>query len=54
MAAMQGANIIGADTRCAGFGTSSLFAFLKVAQTDDLPGNPSLLVAVKTTGAQGI
>lgn len=54
MAAMQGANVIGADTRCAGFGTSSLFAFLKVAQPDDLPDSPSLLVAVKTTGAQGI
>jgi uncharacterized Ntn-hydrolase superfamily protein len=54
MAAMQGAKVVGADTRCAGNGTSSLFAFLKVAQPGDSIGNPSLLVTVKTPGGSGI
>lgn len=54
MAAMQGANVVGADTRCAGNGTSSLFAFLKVAQPTDTIGNPSFLVSVKTTSNSGI
>ncbi len=54
MAAMQGANVVGADTRCANNGTSSLFAFLKVAQPGDTIGNPSLLVTVKTPGGSGI
>ncbi len=31
MAAMQGAKMVGADSRCAGNGSSSLFAFLKVS-----------------------
>lgn len=35
MAAMQGANVVGADTRCTDDGTSSLSAFLRVA----LPGD---------------
>ena len=48
MAAMQGANVPGADTRCAGNNTSSLFAFLKVSQPIDTFGQPSLLVAVRT------
>jgi uncharacterized Ntn-hydrolase superfamily protein len=56
MAALQGANVIGADTRCAnnGGGTSSLFAFLKVSQPTDPYGSPSLLVSVKTPGGFGI
>lgn len=54
MAAMQGAKVVGADTRCASNGTSSLFAFLKVAQPGDSIGNPSLLVTVKTPGGSGI
>jgi len=54
MAAMQGANIVGADSRCAPFGTSSLFAFLKVAQPTDVFGSPSFLVSVRTAGSQGI
>lgn len=54
MAAMQGAKVVGADTRCAGNGTSSLFAFLKVAQPGDSIGSPSLLVTVKTPGGSGI
>ena len=37
MAAMQGAKVIGADTRCLDDGVSSLSAFLRVAQ----PGDPS-------------
>jgi uncharacterized Ntn-hydrolase superfamily protein len=35
MAAMQGANVVGADTRCTSNGTSSLSAFLRVAKPDD-------------------
>jgi len=54
MAAMQGANIIGADTRCTDNGSSSLFAFLKVAQPDDNFGNPSFLVSVRTQDGDGI
>jgi len=56
MAALQGAKVPGADTRCAsnGAGTSSLFAFLEVAQPTDSIGQPSLLVSVKTPGGAGI
>ncbi|MCK9450908.1 MAG: DUF1028 domain-containing protein [Bacteroidales bacterium] len=35
MAALQGANVVGADTRCAPEGVSSLSAFLRVAQADN-------------------
>ena len=48
MAALQGANVVGADARCADNGTSSLFAFLKVAQPDDVQGDPSLVLGVIT------
>lgn len=56
MAALQGAKVPGADTRCAtnGAGTSSLFAFVEVAQPGDSIGQPSFLVAVKTAGGAGI
>ncbi len=56
MAALQGAKVPGADTRCAnnGSGTSSLFAFLEVAQPTDSIGQPSFLVSVKTPGGAGI
>lgn len=56
MAALQGAKVPGADTRCAtnGAGTSSLFAFVEVAQPGDSIGQPSFLVAVKTPGGAGI
>lgn len=37
MEALQGANVVGADTRCFTYGTSSLSAFLRVAQPDDPP-----------------
>ncbi len=48
MAALQGAKMVGADTRCTSDGTSSLFAFIKVAQPTDPYGNPSFIVSVKT------
>jgi uncharacterized Ntn-hydrolase superfamily protein len=35
MAALQGANVVGADTRCTANGTSSLSAFLRVAKPDN-------------------
>lgn len=54
MAAMQGANVIGADSRCTGNGTSSLFAFLKVAQPNDIFGNPALSLGVRLQNGQGI
>jgi len=54
MAALQGANVVGADTRCSSNGTSSLFAFLKVAQPNDQFGNPSFSIAVTTSNGQGI
>jgi uncharacterized Ntn-hydrolase superfamily protein len=54
MAAMQGANVVGADSRCAIYGTSSLFAFVKVAQPSDTFGNPSFLVSVRTAAGDSI
>lgn len=48
MAAMQGARMVGADTRCASNNSSSLFAFLKVTQPTDTFGKPSLLISLKT------
>lgn len=54
MAALQGANVVGADTRCAGNGTSSLFAFVKVAQPDDEFGDPSFVLSVRTSDGDGI
>lgn len=38
MAAMQGANVIGADTRCASWNTSSKSAFIRVARPGDTLG----------------
>ncbi len=35
MAALQGANVVGADTRCTNNGTSSLSAFIRVARPED-------------------
>lgn len=52
MAAMQGANIVGADARCRKEGVSSLSAFLRVAQpTDSDPtyGNLSLELNIGAT-----
>lgn len=48
MAALQGAKMVGADTRCTSNGTSTLFAFVKVSQPDDPYGSPSLKLSVKT------
>lgn len=48
MASLQGAKIVGADTRCTSNGTSSLFAFVKVSKPSDAYGNPSFSVGVRT------
>jgi uncharacterized Ntn-hydrolase superfamily protein len=47
MAALQGANSVGADTRCATYGTSSLFAFVKVSLPTDSFNKPSFRLTVK-------
>lgn len=54
MAALQGANVVGADTRCANNGTSSLFAFLKVSLPTDTYGSPSFEEAVITADGSNI
>lgn len=54
MAAMQGAKMVGADTRCFAYGTSSLFAFVKVAQPEDVFGEPSFVVGLKTEAGSGV
>ena len=54
MAALQGAKVVGADTRCAPDGTSTLFAFLKVAKPDDTSNNPSFSIGVRTRDNTGI
>lgn len=54
MGALQGANVVGADSRCATNGTSSLFAFVKVAQPGDTFGNPSTVYSVRTHDGDGI
>ncbi|MFT5185000.1 MAG: putative Ntn-hydrolase superfamily protein [Flavobacteriales bacterium] len=54
MAAMQGANMIGADSRCNENGTSSLFAYLKVSPVDADMGDPGMLVSVRTHDGDGI
>lgn len=54
MAALQGANMVGADTRCTSNGTSSLFAFVKVAQDTDVFGSPSFYTSVRTHNGDGI
>lgn len=50
MAAMQGANVVGADSRCTDEGTSSLSAFLRVAKKDDQASNLFLDINVAGTG----
>jgi uncharacterized Ntn-hydrolase superfamily protein len=54
MAALQGAKMVGADTRCASNNTSSLFAFIKVAQPSDPYGSPSFKLTVKTANNDSI
>lgn len=48
LAALEAAAFPGADTRCLGNITSSLFAYLKVAQPLDAKGQPSVLFSVRT------
>lgn len=48
MAALQGAKMVGADTRCSANNTSSLFSFLKVSKRNDPYANPSLNLGVIT------
>lgn len=40
MAALQGAKVIGADTRCLSRGTSTISAFIRVAKPTDPPSGP--------------
>ena len=54
MAALQGANKTGADSRCTKNGTSSLLAFIKIAQPSDKFGEPSLRINVETSFNDGI
>lgn len=49
MAALQGANVPGADTRCLLEGVSSKSAFIRVAMPDDEPGNYFLELNVRST-----
>lgn len=46
MAALQGAKIPGADTRCLAQGVSSHFAFIKVAKSSDNPNDPYFRLSV--------
>ncbi len=54
MAALQGAKMVGSDSRCFSNGTSALFSFVKVAQADDVFGEPSFLLSVRTSDGGGI
>lgn len=54
MYSLQGANISGADKRCLNGGTSSHFAFIKVAKVGDSPNNLFLDLGVKTGKNSGI
>lgn len=54
MGALQGANMVGADIRCTNNGTSSLFAFVKVAQPSDAFGSPSFLLSVRTGSTEQV
>lgn len=54
MAAIQGAKVIGADTRCQNDSISSLFAFLQVALPTDNYGSPALNISLKTNEGDGI
>mgnify|MGYP000368238914 CR=1 FL=1 len=49
MAAMQGANVVGADARCTPEGTSSLSAFIRMAKPDDKAGKLFLDINVAGT-----
>jgi uncharacterized Ntn-hydrolase superfamily protein len=49
MAALQGAKVIGADTRCTSRGTSSISAFIRVANPQDTTGQLHLHLNVNNT-----
>ncbi|MCY7361942.1 MAG: DUF1028 domain-containing protein, partial [Ignavibacteria bacterium] len=49
IAALHGAKVIGADTRCAGRNTSSISAFLRVGRTQDTLGTLYLSLNVNNT-----
>ena len=49
MAAMQGANIAGADSRCLDRGTSSTSAFMRILRPNDDPAEPYLELNVLET-----
>lgn len=51
MASMQGANVVGADSRCMTEGTSSLSAFLRVAKPSDHPDTLYLDINVAGTAS---
>ncbi|MFN0203092.1 MAG: DUF1028 domain-containing protein [Bacteroidia bacterium] len=51
MAALQGANVVGADTRCAQYGTSALFAFVKVSKPTDNYTQPYFKLGVKASAS---
>ena len=46
MAALQGANFAGADSRCLTAGTSSTTAYLTVYAANDTPGNPTIRINI--------
>jgi uncharacterized Ntn-hydrolase superfamily protein len=54
MYALQGAKVIGADTRCADNNSSSLFAFLEVAAPGDPDDYPYISLGVRTHDGAGI
>lgn len=56
MAALQGANFPGADSRCLSAGTSSRTAYLQVYHADDQPNDPyiRLIVPVQASGIEPI
>ena len=47
MAALQGANVVGADTRCTNSGNSSLSSFIRVAKTTDTMPNIYINLVIK-------
>jgi uncharacterized Ntn-hydrolase superfamily protein len=54
MAALQGAKMIGADTRCAANNSSSLFAFLKIATPTNSFGTHHFFVSLRTHSGDSI
>lgn len=54
MEAMQGANSVGADIRCEPNGTSSLFAFIKVAKPTDKAIKPYISLSVVTSNGERV